>query len=140
MKKTTVCTSILTEGRRRSERPGKPDGIIAIANAIPDMRAMTKFDITSNDLCTEGTELLAAALKGNQIMTELNISSNNMTYGRRTCGIGTWGDMSGVIALANVISDMRALTKIDLSRNNIPSDLEGGLQRICEAGGTELVI
>ena len=54
---------------------------------------MTKFDISSNDLCAEGTKLLAAALKGNQIMTELNISSNNMTFG------SAWGDMSGVIAL-----------------------------------------
>jgi hypothetical protein len=32
------------------------------------------------------------------------------------------------------------LTKIDLSRNNIPSDQEGRLQRICGAGGTELAI
>ena len=48
--------------------------------------------------------------------------------------------MSGVIALASAIPDMGALTKIDLSRNNIPSDQEGGLQRICEAGGTELAI
>ena len=31
------------------------------------------------------------------------------------------------------------MTKIDLSRNNIPSDQEGRLQRICEAGATELV-
>ena len=46
----------------------------------------------------------------------------------------------GVVALANAIPDMGALTKIDLSRNNIPSDQEGGLQRICEAGGTELAI
>jgi hypothetical protein len=35
---------------------------------------------------------------------------------------------------------MGALTKIDLSRNNIPSDQEGRLQRVCEAGGTELAI
>jgi hypothetical protein len=35
---------------------------------------------------------------------------------------------------------MGALTKIDLSRNSIPSDQEGRLQRICEAGGTELAI
>jgi hypothetical protein len=42
--------------------------------------------------------------------------------------------------IADAIRDMGALTKIDLSRNNTPSDQEGGLQRICEAGGTELAI
>ena len=65
---------------------------------------MTKFDISSNDLRAEGTKLLAAALKGNQIVTELNISSNNMNYG------SAWGDMSGIIALVNVISDMGAMS------------------------------
>jgi hypothetical protein len=36
---------------------------------------------------------------------------------------------------------MGALTKLDISRNNIPSDKEGELQRICAAaGGTELAI
>jgi hypothetical protein len=49
-------------------------------------------------------------------------------------------NLSGIKALADAIPDMRALTKIDLSRNNIPSDQEGRLQRICEAGGTELAI
>jgi hypothetical protein len=46
----------------------------------------------------------------------------------------------GVIAIATAIKDMGALTKLDLSRNNIPSDQEGRLQRICGAGGTELAI
>jgi hypothetical protein len=44
----------------------------------------------------------------------------------------------GPAAIADAIKDMGALTKIDLSRNNIPSDQEGRLQRICGAGGTEL--
>jgi hypothetical protein len=74
---------------------------------------MTKFDISSNDLRAEGTKLLAAALKGNQIVTELNISSNNMTYG------SAWGDMSGIIALVNVISDMGALLMLNLASNNL---------------------
>jgi Ran GTPase-activating protein (RanGAP) involved in mRNA processing and transport len=77
------------------------------------MGAMTKFDISSNDLCAEGTKLLAAALKGNQNMTELNISSNSMTYGSAS------GDMSGVIALADVISDMGALSSLSLKSNGL---------------------
>jgi hypothetical protein len=46
----------------------------------------------------------------------------------------------GVIAVANAIKNMRALTKLDISRNNIPSDQEGRLQGTCAAGGTELAV
>jgi hypothetical protein len=46
-------------------------------------------------------------------MTELNISSNSMTYG------SAWGDMSGVIALADVISDMGAILSANLLKNRI---------------------
>jgi hypothetical protein len=35
---------------------------------------------------------------------------------------------------------MRALTKLDISRNAIPPKQEGGLQCICAARGIELVI
>jgi hypothetical protein len=33
---------------------------------------------------------------------------------------------------------MGALTKLDISRNYIGAEQEGGLQRICVAGGIEL--
>jgi hypothetical protein len=49
-------------------------------------------------------------------MTELNISSNNMTYG------SNWGEMSGVIALAAIIKDMGATTSINVESNNIPAE------------------
>jgi hypothetical protein len=32
-----------TDGREQKEHPGKPDSIIAIADAIPDMRALSKL-------------------------------------------------------------------------------------------------
>jgi hypothetical protein len=69
--------------------------------------ALSLLNLALNNLRAEGTELLAAALKGNQIITELNISSNAMALG------SAWGDMaSGVITRADVISDMGALSKI----------------------------
>jgi hypothetical protein len=46
---------------------------------------------------------------------------------------------SGVIAIANAISDMGALTKLDISMNGIPSEQQAEIQRICAAGGIELV-
>jgi hypothetical protein len=46
----------------------------------------------------------------------------------------------GPAAIANAIKDMGALTKLDISRNSIPSEQERGLRRICVAGGVELAI
>jgi hypothetical protein len=95
------------DGREQSDNPSKPEGIIAIANAIPDMRAMTKFDISSNYVHAEGGKAVAAALKGNQLITDLNISDNaldtNSDYG---------DDTSGIIAIADAIPDMGALSKL----------------------------
>jgi hypothetical protein len=38
-------------------------GIIALANAIPDMRAMTSLNLASNSLSAEGAKIVAAAIK-----------------------------------------------------------------------------
>jgi hypothetical protein len=80
------------------------------------MGAMTKFDISSNEIRAEGGKALAAGLKGNQVITELNISSNNL--GLNSAGNG---DISGVITIANVISDMGALSSLNISSNNLTS-------------------
>jgi hypothetical protein len=79
-----------------------------------DKGALSLLNVASNSLYAGGTKLLAEALKGNQIMTELNISSNNMTYDG-----STFGEMSGVIALADVIPDMGALLVLNLASNNL---------------------
>jgi hypothetical protein len=101
-------------------------GIIVLTEIIKDMGALSLLNLASNGLHAEGTKLLAAALKGNQIMTELNISSNAMTLG------SAWGDMSGVIARADVISDMRAMTSLNLADNFLQAEgakhIAGALQ------------
>jgi hypothetical protein len=51
-----------TDGREQKDRPGKPEGIIAIANAIPDMGAMVSLNLASNDLGVEGAKFIAAVL------------------------------------------------------------------------------
>ena len=95
-------------------------GVTALANAIPGMGALLLLNLASNDLRAEGTKLLAAALKGNQIMTELNISSNRMTCGR---------DISGVVALADVIPDMGAMTLLNARDNYIEGEGKRALQQ-----------
>jgi hypothetical protein len=67
----------------------------------------------------KGGKALAAGLKCNQVITELNISANslgiNADYG---C------DTTGVIAIAGAIPDMGALTSLNLSSNGLKA--EGG--------------
>jgi hypothetical protein len=40
----------------------KPEAIIAVANAIKDMRAMTDLNLASNELGVEGAKIIAACL------------------------------------------------------------------------------
>jgi hypothetical protein len=41
------------DGSKQIGHPGKPEGIIAIANAIPNMGALIKLDISSNGISSE---------------------------------------------------------------------------------------
>jgi hypothetical protein len=98
---------------------------------------LTKFDISTNTLYAAGANALLKGLKGNQAMTELNLAGNELCKapGRM---FFTNADMSGIIALANIIPGMGALTKLDISSNHIGAGQERDLQRICVAGGIEL--
>jgi Ran GTPase-activating protein (RanGAP) involved in mRNA processing and transport len=69
------------------------------------------LSLKSNKLRADGGKALAAGLKGNQVITELNIADNDLTnYGK---------DVSGLIALAGVIPDMGGLLSLDMSDNNL---------------------
>eukprot|EP00935_MAST-01C_sp_MAST-1C-sp1_P001580 g1580.t1 len=102
------------DGQEQTQHPGQPEGVIAIANAIPTMGALVKFDISKNEIRAEGGKALAEALKNNQVMTELNISDNLLS--RNT---GRNADLSGVIAIGDAIPTMGALTSLDISTNNL---------------------
>jgi hypothetical protein len=88
-------------------------GVIAIADAIPDMEALSKFDISSNALRAYGAKALATALEGNQVITELNIASNEMSRNDRV------SDISGINALSDAISGMGVLLSLDISSNGL---------------------
>jgi hypothetical protein len=45
-----------TDGREQNENPGKPEGIIAIANVIPDMGVLASLNLADNRLCGIWTE------------------------------------------------------------------------------------
>jgi hypothetical protein len=75
---------------------------------------LTKFDISSNEIKAEGGKALAAGLKGNQVITELNISSNNLS-----CNFDGCRDTSGVIDIADAIPDMGAMMSLNLASNSL---------------------
>jgi hypothetical protein len=52
-----------SDGAKVTENPGKPEGVIAIANALPDMGAMTGLNLSGNVLGVEGAKHLAAGIK-----------------------------------------------------------------------------
>jgi Leucine-rich repeat (LRR) protein len=122
-----------TDGRKQDDPPegSKPEGIIAIANTIPNMRALTCLDISRNNLRATGCKALAEALAlaGNQAMKELNVASNQLTLKADATKLSDV-DMSGVTALAGVISDMGALSVLNLDDNAL---LLGGCKAICDA-------
>jgi hypothetical protein len=89
--------------------------MIAIANVILDMGAMTSLDMSKNGLLTkEGGEILVKMLKTNSVLKDLNVSQ-----------IG-WGlsiseeDGPGFAQkLAVGIKDNGALTSLDISDNKL---------------------
>jgi Ran GTPase-activating protein (RanGAP) involved in mRNA processing and transport len=106
-----------TELNMRGKMKGAADAIMLVSEII-DNGAMTKFDISSNGIRAEGGKALAEGLKGNQVIKELIFSDNDLGYNSNADT-----DTSGIIAIADVIPGMGAMTALNLSRNFI--GLEG---------------
>jgi hypothetical protein len=103
---------------------GAADAIMLVPEII-DNGALLVLSLESSVLKAAGGKALAEGLKGNQVITELNISNNELGYN------SNYGaDASGVVALADVISHMGALTSLDISSNalvgfNLPAGWSG---------------
>ena len=54
-----------TDGREQSEHPGKPEGAIALADAIKTNGALTSLNLSRNKLRAEGAKYVAEAIKVN---------------------------------------------------------------------------
>jgi hypothetical protein len=134
-----VITELNISSNRLGQNSGYGDGnsgVIAIADAISDMRALLVFDISANNIGAPGLKIISEALEGNATMASLNVANNAATNPMDKSG--RTDDVSGVVALANAIPDMGALATLDISSNYIGAEQEENLQRICMAGGIEL--
>jgi hypothetical protein len=56
-----------TDGRDQKDNPGKPAGIITLADAIADMAALCSLDLSRNNIGADGVAFITAALKTHAI-------------------------------------------------------------------------
>jgi Leucine-rich repeat (LRR) protein len=112
------------DGREQKEDPGsKPEGIVALANAIPDMGALTILNISWNELFNDADQgafvgkVLGGMLQTNSTLRELDVS-NSMVVSNSP------GGPRFAQELAVGIRDNGAMTKLDISKNGIMP--EGG--------------
>ena len=106
---TTLCAALVSEPLDIMELKG--------CTHVHDFSllslSLSKLDISDCNLFTEGGKALAAGLKGNQAITELNVSNNFLGMDSDHDG-----DISGIIAIADVIGD-GAMTSLNLASNYI---------------------
>lgn len=102
-------------------------GVRALANTISTMQALENLDISQNEMCATSGKAIAKALRGNSVITALNLSRNSLCK-RSFCNYYT--DVTGFVDIANAIGTMNALTSLDISRNQIawaPSGTEASV-------------
>eukprot|EP00935_MAST-01C_sp_MAST-1C-sp1_P000241 g241.t1 len=85
-----------------------------------------------NDLCTAGGKALAEALRGNQVMTDLNLMNNSLGKASKYGD----SDMSGVIAISDAIPTMGAMVIVNVMGNNIRKEQLSRLQEMMKAHPT----
>jgi hypothetical protein len=102
-----------TELGMSGKMDGAGDAIMLVAEIVGN-GALMKLDISDNSLYPAGARVLAEALQGNQVITELNIASNSLS---RNANLKV--DISGVAALVDVIPGIGAMKSLSLASNNL---------------------
>ena len=91
------------------------DDAVVLADELPTKCALVKFDISNNTLCVAGGKALAEGLKGNQVLTELNLANNSLGLVKKYGD----ADMAGVIAIGDAIPTMGAMASLNVSANDL---------------------
>jgi hypothetical protein len=112
-----------TDGRQQDSKPAKAAlGVIALANAIPNMGALSHFDISKNNIGSPLPPTGWSHLPGNKPdfqFKRLTPSWQQKTYSG-AAPAGT--EYPGVVAIANAIKDMGAISSVNLLQNDIGTD------------------
>jgi Leucine-rich repeat (LRR) protein len=90
---------------------GNMSGVNTLAGVIPSMKALLKLDVSNNNLRAAGGSAFASGLQGNQVITVLNIASNQLGV-QVDAETAEDTDLSGVVAIADAIKSMGALSTL----------------------------
>jgi hypothetical protein len=118
-------------GRHQEQLPeGEEMGkscIFAIANAIPDMRALLVLSLKDNGLGTEeGGKVVVGILKGNSVLQELDLSGNSVYP-------ASDNSPKFVVALSPGLADNGAISSVNVLGNSIGVEQAQELIQILQA-------
>jgi hypothetical protein len=111
-----------TDGREQKKNPGKPEGCIALANAIPDMRALASVNLLKNKITMVQAKALASILQEHPTLKSLCGNSGEET---KLDMSGKQIRAAGAIMLAPEITANVAMTSLNLSSNDIGGYWDG---------------
>jgi hypothetical protein len=97
------------DGREQKNHPGKPEGVIALANAIPDMRALSTLIFGGDGKVWDGNNWVPAEPATLELgITVANFSNKNLRAG-------------GAITISAWLThkDNGAMTSLNLSSNSL---------------------
>jgi hypothetical protein len=118
------------DGRKQMKSPCKAEGIIAIANAIKDMEAISSVNLLKNAIPVEQAQELLKIMQSKEKLTTLcglSKEETKLDFSNQEPGDLGAGD---VVLIANDISDMRALTSLDISKSYLYAE---GTKLLAEA-------
>jgi hypothetical protein len=118
-----------TDGREQSDNPGKPEGIIAIANAIPDMGALSVLDLAENGL-GRGPSTWEYSSSPEHVGEFWNLNEGKYY---KSLPPGECVGPAGLGAIASAISDSRAISSVNLLKNTIPVEQAQELVKIMQS-------
>jgi hypothetical protein len=111
-----------TDGSKQDQHPGKPEGIIALAIAIPNMGAILSVDLLKNGIGVAQAEGLVNILKAHPTLKSLCGNKGNETK------LNMSGKMHGAedaILLGPEIAGNAALLKLIFGGNSYQGDWNG---------------
>jgi hypothetical protein len=126
LRSNTVLTKLdVSDNAYDSDEDDGPGFAQELAVGIRDNGTLSVLSLKSNGFWADGGKALAKGLKGNTVVTELDISSNHL-------GVNSdyEPDVSGVIALADAIPYMEAMTVLNLASNGLGAE---GAKFVAEA-------